>query len=178
MFLGPVSGAPSGTGRAGFDTSQSLTSLPGARRGQDLAVRAERDRVEREIAVGRLQRLPDRRGVTGVGHVPQPQRAVRADRGEQPPVRRDGDRLHDAGRVRDSRGGGRVGRFKQGAGRLLGARDAVGGDAELGGQRRVEGAELRRLVCDLARVRILLGGDGDVPRGGGLLALLERVPGE
>ena len=141
-----------------------------AGRGQDLPVGAERGGVQRTVA-GRIQRSTGRHRVPGRGHVPQPQRPVRAGGREEPAIRAEADRLDQARGVQQPGGGRGAGRLQQARRRLGGAGGVVGGHAELGGQGRVLAADLAGLDGDLAGVGVVAGA-------GGRLALLEREPGQ
>ncbi len=91
-WAGPVSGLPSGTGRAGSDTFHSrtvLSALPAASR---VGVRAERHRLH--VARRSGQRRAGRRRMRWIGHVPEPDRVIGAARGQERPAGTEGQRVH------------------------------------------------------------------------------------
>ena len=176
---GPVRGAPNLARRTSrVPRVPEHHSLPGARGGEQAAVRAERHRVQRLLAVHGQQRTAHRHRVTGPGHVPQPQRAIGRRHREHPVVGAEADRLHHPGRVDDPGRGRAAGRLQQAGPGVGGGRDPVGGQAQLGRQPGALPAHLVGLDGHFARLRGVLGHGRVVPRAGGRLALLEGVPGQ
>ena len=150
--------------------SHSAMVRPARRRGQHVAVWADRRGVQRVFARGGDGGAGQDR-VTRTGQAPQPQRPVGPGRGQQVAGRVQADRLDHALAVGQPRGGRRAGGVEQAGQGIGGPGDAVGGHAQLGGQRGV-------LAAQLAGLHRQLPGIGVVAGGGRARALLEGVAGQ